>query len=198
MGIVAPMDEPLPERAANAPAEGEPIPSHYRWCFGCGGDHPTGLHMRLYAGVGLQTYGTFNVTDNHQGAPGLAHGGLLTPPLGAGAVAASALFTCWPCVVWANSVSAVAPCGSTMISPCESRMMRMGFVPCSFSSVRSDRRHVSRGLSMSTVFLPTKMPSYFALNRWTLTSSSLVVSFVRVPFFAVSFPSCVVATLRCV
>jgi len=78
VGIVAPMDEPLPERAANAPAEGEPIPSHYRWCFGCGGDHPTGLHMRLYAGVGLQTYGTFNVTDNHQGAPGLAHGGLLT------------------------------------------------------------------------------------------------------------------------
>lgn len=78
MGIVAPMEEPLPERAANAPAEGEPIPSHYRWCFGCGDDHPTGLHMRLYAGAGLRTYGTFTVTDNHQGAPGLAHGGLLT------------------------------------------------------------------------------------------------------------------------
>jgi acyl-coenzyme A thioesterase PaaI-like protein len=34
--------------------------------------------MRLFAGTGLDTYGTFDVTDLHQGAPGLAHGGLLT------------------------------------------------------------------------------------------------------------------------
>lgn len=68
----------LPERAARAPRPGEVIPSHYRWCFGCGGDHPTGLHMTLFAGQGLDTYGTFLVTDHHQGAPGLAHGGLLT------------------------------------------------------------------------------------------------------------------------
>lgn len=68
----------LPPRAANAPAPGEQIPSHYRWCFGCGSDHPTGLHMQLFAGDGLSTYGTFVVTADHQGAPGLAHGGLLT------------------------------------------------------------------------------------------------------------------------
>lgn len=66
------------ERAPSAPAPGEELPSHYRWCFGCGSDHPTGLHMRLYAGDGLSTHGTFWVTAHHQGAPGLAHGGVLT------------------------------------------------------------------------------------------------------------------------
>ncbi len=34
--------------------------------------------MQLFAGDGMDTYGTFVVTDLHQGAPGLAHGGLLT------------------------------------------------------------------------------------------------------------------------
>jgi len=68
----------MPARAENGPRPGDAIPSHYRWCFGCGPDHPTGLHMQLFAGNDLSTYGTFVVTDNHQGAPGLAHGGLLT------------------------------------------------------------------------------------------------------------------------
>ena len=73
-----PVGASLPERLSNAPAPGEPIPSHYRWCFGCGVEHPTGLHMRITAGEGLRVVGIFTVTDNHQGAPGLAHGGLLT------------------------------------------------------------------------------------------------------------------------
>jgi len=34
--------------------------------------------MQLNAGNGLSTEGSFLVTDMHQGAPGLAHGGLLT------------------------------------------------------------------------------------------------------------------------
>lgn len=67
----------LPERAEH-PAAGEVIPSHYRWCFGCGADHETGLHLKVLAGEGLTVTGTFVVTDHHQGAPGLAHGGLLT------------------------------------------------------------------------------------------------------------------------
>lgn len=71
-------DSALPERASGAPQPGQELPSHYRWCFGCGLDHPTGLHMQLFAGEGLSTYGTFNVTSHHQGAPGLAHGGVLT------------------------------------------------------------------------------------------------------------------------
>lgn len=68
----------LPTRLVGAPAPGESIPSHYRWCFGCGTEHPTGLHMQITAGVGLRVIGNFTVTEHHQGAPGLAHGGLLS------------------------------------------------------------------------------------------------------------------------
>jgi acyl-coenzyme A thioesterase PaaI-like protein len=73
-----PVDAVLPPRSPVAPAPGEPIPSHYTRCYGCGEDHATGLHLTLTAGEGLSLRGTFTVTDEHQGAPGLAHGGLLT------------------------------------------------------------------------------------------------------------------------
>ncbi len=73
-----PPDAVLPERNPAAPAPGERIPSHYTRCFGCGTDAENGLHLQLFAGEGLSLYGTFTVTDHHQGAPGLAHGGLLT------------------------------------------------------------------------------------------------------------------------
>lgn len=73
-----PPDAVLPERSASAPRPGEVIPSHYRWCFGCGVDHPTGLHMTMLAGEGLTVSGVFRVTEHHQGAPGLAHGGVLS------------------------------------------------------------------------------------------------------------------------
>lgn len=72
-----PDDAVLPARSQYAPDVGTAIPSHYRWCFGCGDDHPTGLHLRLSAGAGLSVVGEFTVTEHHQGAPGLAHGGLL-------------------------------------------------------------------------------------------------------------------------
>jgi acyl-coenzyme A thioesterase PaaI-like protein len=68
----------MPERHPDAPAPGERISSHYQRCFGCGDDHPTGLHMHVIAGEGLTINATFAVTEDHQGAPGLAHGGLLT------------------------------------------------------------------------------------------------------------------------
>ncbi|MCA1833282.1 MAG: PaaI family thioesterase [Actinomycetota bacterium] len=55
----------------------EPLPSHYHRCFGCGPDHPTGMHMEMYAGEGLSVHGSFLVTEHHQGAPGLAHGGVI-------------------------------------------------------------------------------------------------------------------------
>jgi len=67
-----------PQRHPDAPAPGEPITSHYHLCFGCGVDHPTGLHMRITAGDGLTVTAEFIVDENHQGAPGLAHGGMLT------------------------------------------------------------------------------------------------------------------------
>ena len=57
----------------------EPLPSHYDRCFGCGRDHPTGLHIEMFAADGqLHVQGSFTVTEHHQGAPGLAHGGVIS------------------------------------------------------------------------------------------------------------------------
>ena len=68
----------LPERHPLAPAVGTQIPSHFGHCFGCGQLHPTGLHLIAQAGSALDLTAEFTVTENHQGAPGLAHGGLLS------------------------------------------------------------------------------------------------------------------------
>ena len=68
----------VPERHPQAPKPGEKIPSHFGHCFGCGTLHPTGLHITATAGDSLDITAVFTVTENHQGAPGLAHGGLLS------------------------------------------------------------------------------------------------------------------------
>ena len=68
----------IPERHPKAPPIGSKIPSHFGHCFGCGDLHPTGLHLVAYAGAGANITAKFTVTQNHQGAPGLAHGGLLS------------------------------------------------------------------------------------------------------------------------
>lgn len=57
--------------------------SHYPYCFGCGEKHPTGLHLKM-RGEGMRVEGTFKVTEHHQGAPGLAHGGILASALDEG------------------------------------------------------------------------------------------------------------------
>jgi acyl-coenzyme A thioesterase PaaI-like protein len=68
----------IPQRHAKAPEIGTKIPSHFGHCFGCGELHPTGLHLVAEAGSGVDLTAKFTVTENHQGAPGLAHGGLLS------------------------------------------------------------------------------------------------------------------------
>ena len=68
----------IPQRHPKAPPIGSKIPSHFGHCFGCGDLHPTGLHLVAYAGAGANITAQFTVTENHQGAPGLAHGGLLS------------------------------------------------------------------------------------------------------------------------
>lgn len=73
-----PADAVAPVRHPQAPAPGERVLSHYGQCFGCGLDHPTGLHLSVIAGDGLTADAEFTVTVHHQGAPGLAHGGVLT------------------------------------------------------------------------------------------------------------------------
>lgn len=67
----------VPQRHAHAPQPGSVLPSHYKYCFGCGPDHPSGLHLKVVVGEGLDVTGLFLVTADHQGATGLVHGGLL-------------------------------------------------------------------------------------------------------------------------
>ena len=68
----------IPERHPLSPTTGSQIPSHFKHCFGCGELHPTGLHLVAHVGQGADITAEFVVTENHQGAPGLAHGGLLS------------------------------------------------------------------------------------------------------------------------
>ncbi|HET9167823.1 MAG TPA: PaaI family thioesterase [Actinospica sp.] len=72
-----PADAVLPERHPDAPQPGEGLGTHYPHCFGCGGDHPQGLHLHAEAAEGVAVTAKFEVTAGHQGAPGLIHGGLL-------------------------------------------------------------------------------------------------------------------------
>lgn len=66
--MVAPLSLP--------PAVGTELPQHYAGCFGCG-DHPAGLRMRFRV-VAEHTVGCDLVlARHHQGAPGIAHGGLV-------------------------------------------------------------------------------------------------------------------------
>ncbi len=76
-----PSDAVVPQRAATGAAPGTVLPSHYRLCVGCGADHASGLHLRTGAEEGLRVTGEFLVTEHHQGAPGLAHGGILATAL---------------------------------------------------------------------------------------------------------------------
>jgi len=68
----------IPERHPEAPGTGSKIPSHFAHCFGCGEKHPTGLHLVAHVGKAMDINAEFVVSENHQGAPGLAHGGLLS------------------------------------------------------------------------------------------------------------------------
>jgi acyl-coenzyme A thioesterase PaaI-like protein len=74
----APEGAVIPPRHPKAPGIGTKIPSHFGHCFGCGDLHPTGLHLVAHAGEGANLTAEFTVTHDHQGAPGLAHGGLLS------------------------------------------------------------------------------------------------------------------------
>lgn len=64
-------------RGPGAPAAGEIIDSHYLMCFACGRDHPSGLHLRVTAGDDVSVTGELVIGEHHQGAPGLAHGGVI-------------------------------------------------------------------------------------------------------------------------
>ncbi|MET8974840.1 PaaI family thioesterase [Streptomyces sp. NPDC004539] len=70
-----------PVRHPDAPAPGELLGTHYEQCFGCGEGQAHGLHLTPRAGEGVTATAEFAVRPAHQGAPGLAHGGVLTAAL---------------------------------------------------------------------------------------------------------------------
>ncbi|WP_374228339.1 PaaI family thioesterase [Streptomyces sp. CNQ085] len=76
--MTPPDDAVPPVRHPEAPAPGEPLGAHYAQCFGCGAEQPHGLHIDARAGEGVSVTAEFTVRPEHQGAPGLAHGGLLS------------------------------------------------------------------------------------------------------------------------
>lgn len=78
LNITAPVDAVVPPRHPQAPVPGTLLGSHNPDCYGCGASHPAGLHLVAYSGEGMTITAKFTVTEMHQGAPGLAHGGLLS------------------------------------------------------------------------------------------------------------------------
>jgi len=79
--LTPPTDAVAPVRHPDAPAPGELLGAHYDQCFGCGGAQPHGLHLEARAGEGVSLTAEFTVRSAHQGAPGLAHGGVLATAL---------------------------------------------------------------------------------------------------------------------
>lgn len=51
---------------------------HYADCFGCGPDQPHGLHLAVTVGDGVSVTAELTIGPAHQGAPGLAHGGVIS------------------------------------------------------------------------------------------------------------------------
>lgn len=66
-----------PVRHPDAPRPGTQLPSHYTHCMACGVEHPAPLRVALFADEGVSVRGEYTVTELHQGAPGIAHGGVL-------------------------------------------------------------------------------------------------------------------------
>jgi acyl-coenzyme A thioesterase PaaI-like protein len=66
-----------PSPHPHAPEPGTKLGPHFHQCFGCGDEVDSGLRLQTETGHNSTVVAQFTVTEAHQGAPGLAHGGLL-------------------------------------------------------------------------------------------------------------------------
>lgn len=73
-----PVEVQDPKPHPDAPAKGTTLGVHYSHCFGCGDEVDAGLRIRSTVDDDTVVVSTFTVSPEHQGAPGLAHGGLLS------------------------------------------------------------------------------------------------------------------------
>ena len=53
------------------------LPPHYPTCFGCGPEAEAGLHL-LVRRDGDEVVATYAFAERHSGAPGIAHGGIVS------------------------------------------------------------------------------------------------------------------------
>ncbi|WP_133905396.1 PaaI family thioesterase [Actinophytocola oryzae] len=72
-----PVEVVMPPPHPDAPEPGTRLGPHYHQCFGCGDEVEGGLRLHAEVGKDSTILAEFTVTEAHQGAPGLAHGGLL-------------------------------------------------------------------------------------------------------------------------
>ncbi len=52
-----------------------------RCCFVCGVENPLGLHLRFYQGEPGEVVAEYTISENYQGYPGVAHGGIVAAML---------------------------------------------------------------------------------------------------------------------
>jgi acyl-coenzyme A thioesterase PaaI-like protein len=52
-----------------------------KMCFVCGRDNPVGLHLHFYTDEENRVHAEFTPREEHQGFPGVMHGGLVTTML---------------------------------------------------------------------------------------------------------------------
>ncbi|MEU6583045.1 PaaI family thioesterase [Nocardia sp. NPDC046763] len=57
-----------------------PFPPHHPGCFGCGPANPASPQI-AFGRLGDTVRGTFTLDERHQGAPGVAHGGIVAAAL---------------------------------------------------------------------------------------------------------------------
>lgn len=71
----------LPPPAPLPPAGGDgPLRPHTRSCFGCGPQNPAGVGLK-FVRTGDVVRAEFRLEPKHEGAPGLAHGGVVAAVL---------------------------------------------------------------------------------------------------------------------
>jgi len=77
LSLQPPADAVVPAPHPDSPPPGTELPHHFIDCYGCGDGNGGGLHLRATVAEGVAISARFVVAPEHQGAPGLAHGGLM-------------------------------------------------------------------------------------------------------------------------
>lgn len=78
-------------------------------CFGCSATNPVGLHLR-FRRTGDTVYAAYTIPERYQGAPGIAHGGIVATIIDEVSCAAAAFLHGTHVVTGELSVRYLRPC----------------------------------------------------------------------------------------